>query len=193
MSNFGTWLFAGVGVALGTAVPSIVSSVLTWLRTAWARLVERMQPSERYNSLNLATWAVEAVGKRENPDDPVVLSVKGGSARDLEQSIRRTGFIAEPLTREQREAVQAAARDYGGTGPGYWRRYLPEWTRRELLLARLLMVSHGSERCMIYGGTTDDRNWVVVCARPRWHRGAHGWERFGVGTIRAEDPGPPGD
>jgi len=190
VNTFVTWLFAGVGVAVGSAAPSFVSSALSWIRRVGARLVNRLQPTERYNSLHLTTWAVEVTGRRENPDDPVVLKLEGDRGRSLVQSIRRTGLIAEPLTNEQRQAVQAATRDYGPAGPGYWRRHLPEWTRRELLLARLFAVSRGTERCMVFGGTID-ANWLAVCDRPRWHRGAHRWQRFSVGTLTAQDPGPP--
>ena len=191
MNTFVTWLFAGVGVALGSAAPSFVSSALSWMRKIRARLVDRLQPTEHYNSLHLKTWAIEVVRPRENPDDPVVLKVEGGRGTDLVQSIRQTGLIAEPLTNVQRQAVQAATRDYGSAGPGYWRRHLPEWTRRELLLARLFVVSRGTERCMVFGGTIPDTTWVAVCERPRWHRGAHRWQRFSVGTLTAQDPGPP--
>jgi hypothetical protein len=62
-------LFAGIGVAPGFAVPSFVSNALSWLRKAGSGLVERLQPAERYNSLDLATWAVEVAVKRENSDD----------------------------------------------------------------------------------------------------------------------------
>ncbi len=191
MNTFVTWLFAGVGVALGSAVPSFVSSALSWMRNVGARLVERLEPKERYNSLHLATWAVEVIGRRENPDDPVVLKVEGNRGTDLVRSIKQTGLIAEPLTNEQLQAVQAAMRDYGPAGSGYWRRHLPEWTRRELLLARLFAVSRGTERCMVFGGMIPDTPWVAVCDRPRWHRGAHRWQRFSVGTLTAKDPGPP--
>lgn len=191
MNTFVTWLFAGVGVALGSAVPSFVSSGLSWMRKVGAWLVDRVQPTERYNSLHLATWAVEVVGVRENPDDPVVLKVEGNRATALEQRIRQTGLIADPLTNEQQQAVRAATRDYGPAGSGYWRRHLPEWTRRELLLARLFAVSRGTERCMVFGGTISDTTLVAVCDRPRWHRGAHRWQRFSVGTLTAQDPGPP--
>ncbi len=191
MNTFVTWFFAGVGVALGSAAPSFVSSALSWMRKVWARLVDRLEPTERYNSLHLTTWAVEVIGRRKNPDDPVVLKVEGSRGTDLVQSIRQTGLIAEPLTNKQRQAVQAAIRDYGPAGPGYWRRHLPEWTRRELLLARLFAVSRGTERCMVFGGTIPNTIWVAVCDRPRWHRGAHRWQRFSVGTLTAQDPGPP--
>jgi hypothetical protein len=40
-------------------------------------MVERLQPAERYNSPHLATWNVEVIGKREDPEDPVTLNVKG--------------------------------------------------------------------------------------------------------------------
>jgi hypothetical protein len=191
VSTFVTWIFAGAGVALGSAAPSFVSSTLSWTRKAGARLVDRLQPTERYNSLHLATWAVEVIGPRENPDDPVVLKVEGSRGTNLVQSIRQTGLIAEPLTKEQRQAVQAAIGDYGSAGSGYWRRHLPEWTRRELLLARLFAVSRGTERCMVFGGVIPGMTWVAVCDRPRWHRGAHRWQRFSVGTLTAKDPGPP--
>jgi hypothetical protein len=151
-----------------------------------------MQPAERYNSLRLVNWAVEVTGKRGDPDDPVILKVKSGNASSLVESIRQTGLIAEPLTSEQMQAVHAATRDYGPGGPGWWRRQLPEWTRRELVLGRLLAISEGSERCMVYGGTIDP-NFAAVCARPRWHRGAHEWQRFSVGTLTAKDPGPSDD
>jgi hypothetical protein len=178
VSNFGSWVFAGIGVAVGTAVPTIVTTVLGWLRQAWSWLTTRIEPAERYNSLlGLTSWSVEVVGKRENPDDPVILDARGRGT-DLEASIRRTGTIAEPLTREQREAVIAARQDYGPSGSGYWRRHPPEWTRRELILARLFAVGQGTERCMVYGGMVPGGNWVVVCGAPRWHRGAHRWERF---------------
>lgn len=190
MSNFTTWLFAGIGVAAGSAMPSFAATGWSWLRRTGAWLVDRIEPAERYNSLHLATWAVEVVRRREDPDDPVVLKVEGHRAASLEQSIRQTGLVAKPLTRDQQQAVQAATRDYGPGGPGYWRRKLPEWTRRELLLARLLAISHGTERCMVYGGKIPDSTWVAVCTRPRWHRGAHCWERFSVGTLTAKDPGP---
>lgn len=156
MNTFVTWLFAGFGVALGSAAPSFVSSALSWTRKVRARLVDRLEPTERYNSLHLTTWAVEVIGRRENPDDPVVLKVEGSRGTDLVQSIRQTGLIAEPLTNEQRQAVLAAMRDYGPAGPGYWRRHLPEWTKRELLLARLFAVNRGTERCMVFGGTIPD-------------------------------------
>jgi hypothetical protein len=190
MNTFGTWLFAGIGVAVGTAVPTIVTSAVGWLRKASAWLVSVLEPAEHYNSLHLTTWLVEVVGQRENPDDPVVLKVEGDRGRSLVESIQQTGCIAEPLNRAQQQAVQAATRDYGPTGPGYWRRRPPEWTRRELMLARLFGLSRGTERCMIFGGTIPDSTWVAVCTRPRWHRGAHGWERFSVGTLTARDPGP---
>jgi hypothetical protein len=193
LNSFVTWLFAGIGVAVGSAVPTLVTTTLGWLRRAWAWLIDRMQPAEHYNSLRLTTWAVEVVGRRENPEDPVVLNVKGDRGRELVQSITKTGMVAEPLTTQQRRTVQAAGRDYGPSGPGYWRRHLPEWTRRELILARLFAVSRATERCMVYGGTVPDSIWVVVCNRPRWHRGAHRWDRFSVGTLVAEDPGPPAD
>jgi hypothetical protein len=193
VNTFVTWLFAGAGVALGSAAPSFVSSALSWIRKVGARLVDRLEPAQRYNSLHLTTWAVEVIGQRENPDDPVVLKVEGDRGTDLARSIRQTGVIAKPLTHEQRQAVQAAMRDYGPAGSGYWRRRLPEWTRRELLLARLFAVSRGTERCMVYGGTVPDTTWVAVCGRPRWHRGAHHWQRFSVGTLTAQDPGPPDD
>jgi hypothetical protein len=193
VNTFVTWLFAGTGVALGAALPALVARAWGLVRTAGARLVQRLQPAERYNSLHLANWAVEVMGQRAGPDDPVVLKVNGGMAHGLVQSIRRTGLIAEPLTSEQQQAVHAATRDYGPGGPGYWRRHLPEWTRRELVLARLLAVGGGSERCMVYGGTIPNSIWVVVCARPRWHRGAHLWQRFSTGTLTAQDPGPPDD
>jgi hypothetical protein len=162
-----------------------------WLRRAGGWLVDKLQPAEHYNSLNLATYAVEVVGKRQNPDNPVTLKVETDRARSLVQSIKQTGLVSEPLTPEQRQAVMAATRDYGPAGAGYWRRHLPEWTRRELMLARLLALDRGTERCMVYGGTVPDSIWVVVCNRPRWHRGAHQWGRFSVGTLTAEDPGPP--
>lgn len=190
VNTFATWLFAGFGVAVGSAAPSFVSSALSWMRRGGTRLIDLLQPKERYNSLHLTTWAVEVMGQRENPDDPVVLKVEGSRATAFEQSIRQTGLIAEPLTSEQRQAVQAAMRDYGPAGPGYWRRHLPEWTRRELLLARFFAVSRGTERCMVFGGMIPDTTWVAVCLRPRWHRGAHRWERFSVGTLTAQDPGP---
>jgi len=136
------------------------------MRKVWTRLIDRFQPIERYNSLHFTTWAVEVIGQRENPDDPVVLKVEGSRGTSLVQSIRQTGLIAKPLTNEQRQAVQAATRDYGPAGPGYWRRHLPEWTRRELLLARLFAVSRGTERCMIFCGTIPDTTWVAVCDRP---------------------------
>ncbi|HVB42017.1 MAG TPA: hypothetical protein VNF47_04840 [Streptosporangiaceae bacterium] len=192
MSTFGTWLFAGLGVAVGTALPSWVGSGWSRLGQAMTSLVQRLQPAERYNSLNLASWAVEVAVIRENPDDPVVLKVEGGRATSLEQSIRQTGLVAESLTVEQRLALNAATRDYGRGGPGYWRRHPPEWTRRELLLARLFALSQGTERCMVYGGTIPDTTWVAVCCAPRWHRGAHRWQRFSVGTLTADDPGPRG-
>jgi hypothetical protein len=107
------------------------------MRKVGARLVDWLEPKERYNSLHLRTWAVEVIGRRENPDDPVVLKVEGSRGTNLVQSVKQTGLIAEPLTNEQRQEVQAAMRDYGPAGSGYWRRHLPEWTRRELLLARL--------------------------------------------------------
>jgi hypothetical protein len=138
-------------------------------------------------------WAVEVVGKRENPDDPVVLKVSGDRGRSLVQSIKETGVIAKPLTDEQMQAVHAATRDYGPGGPGYWRRHPPEWTRRELVLGRLLALDGGRERCMVYGGTVPDSTWVAVCGRPRWHRGAHLWQRFSTGTLTARDPGPPNE
>jgi hypothetical protein len=191
VSTFVTWIFAGAGVAVGSAAPSLVSSTLSWTRKAGARLINRLEPAERYNSLNLADWAVEVIGPRENPDDPVVLKVKGSRGTSLEQSIRQTGLVAEPLTKEQLQAVQAARRDYGPSGPGWWRRHPPEWTKRELLLARLFAISRGTERCMVFGGTIQDSIWVAVCPRPRWHRGAHRWERFSAGTLTAPDPGPP--
>jgi len=191
MNTFVTWLFAGVGVALGSAAPTLVSSVLSWMRKVGSGLIDRMQPKERYNSLHLATWAVEVIGPREDPDDPVVLKVEGNRGTDLVQSIRQTGLIAEPLTNEQQQALQAATRDYGPAGPGYWRRHLPEWTRRELALARLFAVSRGTERCMVFGGMIPETIWAAVCDRPRWHRGAHRWQRFSVGTLTAQDPGPP--
>lgn len=191
MNTFGTWLFAGLGVAVGTALPSWVGSGWSWLGQAGARLVQRLQPAERYNSLGLATWAVEVAVKRENPDDPVVLKVEGNRATALERSIRQKGVVAEPLSDEQRLAVNAATRDYGPGGAGYWRRHPPEWTRRELRLARLFALSQGTERCMVYGGMTEDSAWAVVCGAPRWHRGAHRWQRFSVGTLTAPDPGPP--
>jgi len=72
MTTFGTWLFAGVGVAVGSAAPSLVSRGLSWLRTAVSRLADRMQPAERYNSLHLENWKVEVINQRENPDDPVI-------------------------------------------------------------------------------------------------------------------------
>lgn len=172
-------------------MPTIVSTVLSWLRSAWSWLAGLIQPAEHYNSLHQATWAVEVIGQRDKPDDPVVLTVKGGDAHSLEQSVKRTGYIAEPLTREQQDAVIAAGRDYGPSGSGYWRRRLPEWTRRELLLARLFALQHGTERCLVYGGAVPGGNWVVVCGAPRWHRGAHRWERFSVGTLTLPDPGPP--
>lgn len=193
MNTFGTWLFAGLGVALGSAAPSFVSSALSWMRKVGARLVDWLEPKERYNSLHLRTWAVEVIGRRENPDDPVVLKVEGSRGTNLVQSVKQTGVLAEPLTDEQRKAVQAATRDYGPAGSGYWRRHLPEWTRRELLLARLFAVSRGTERCMIFGGTIPDTTWVAVCDRPRWHRGAHRWQRFSLGTLTVQDPGPPDD
>lgn len=65
MSTFVTWLFAGIGVALGSAVPSLVSRVLSWTRRAGGWLVDLIQPAERYNSLNLANWEVEVMGQRE--------------------------------------------------------------------------------------------------------------------------------
>jgi hypothetical protein len=191
VNNFVTWLFAGVGVALGSAVPSLFSSMLSWLRRFEERLAERMQPAEHYNSLHLANWEVEVINARENPDDPVVLKVRGDRGTSLVNSVKRTGLVAEPLTSEQQKAMQAATRDYGPSGPGYWRRHAPEWTRRELLMARLLAVSRGTERCMIYGGTIEDTHWVAICNRPRWHRGAHVYERFSSATLTADDPGPP--
>lgn len=130
MKTFVTWLFAGTGVALGAALPALVARGWGLLRTAGARLVERLQPAEHYDSLHLATWAVEVAGQRGDPDDPVVLKVEGSRGASLERSIRRTGMIAEPLTSEQMQAVHAATRDYGPGGPGYRRRYPPEWTRR---------------------------------------------------------------
>ncbi len=193
MSTFVTWLFAGVGVALGSAMPSLVSRVLSWARTAGAWLGDLMQPTERYNSLNLANWEVEVMGQRENPGDPVVLRVKGDRGRSLVDSIKRTGLVEEPLTKQQQRAVQAAKRDYGPSGPGYWRRHPPEWTKRELLLARLFAVNRGTERCMVYGGTIAGTHWVAICNRPRWHRGAHSYERFSSGTLSAQDPGPGDD
>jgi hypothetical protein len=193
VSTFVTWLFAGTGVALGAALPALVARAWGLVKTAWARLVSRLQPTERYNSLHLVNWAVEVIGKREKPNDPVVLKVSGDRARSLVQSIRQTGLVAEPLTNEQMLAVHAATRDYGPSGPGYWRRHPPEWTRRELVLARLFAVDGGSERCMVCGGTVPGSTWVVVCARPRWHRGAHLWQRFSTGTLTAQDPGPPDD
>ena len=191
MHTFITWVFAGVGVALGSAVPSFVASALSWMRNVGARLVDRLQPKERYNSLHLTTWAVDVVGHRENPDDPVVLKVEGSRGTNLVQSIAQTGLIAQPLTDEQVRAVQAAMGDYGPAGSGYWRRHLPEWTRRELLLARVFGVSRGTERCMVFGGMVPDTPWAAVCDRPRWHRGAHRWQRFSTGTLTAQDPGPP--
>ncbi len=193
MNTFATWLFAGTGVALGAALPTLVARAWGLVRTAWTRLVQRLQPAERYNSLHLTTWAVEVIGQRGDPDDPVVLKVEGSRGTSLVQSIRQTGFIAEPLTSEQQQAVHAATRDYGPVGPGYWRRHPPEWTRRELALARLLAVGDGSERCMVYGGTIPNTIWVAVCVRPRWHRGAHLWRRFSTGTLTAQDPGPHDD
>jgi len=178
---------------LGAALPALVVRGWGLVRTAGARLVQRLQPAERYNSLHLANWAVEVIGQRDDPDDPVVLKVSGGRGYSLVQSIRRTGLVEEPLTREQQQAVQAATRDYGPSGSGYWRRHAPEWTRRELVLARILAVSDGTERCMVYGGTIPDSTWVAVCVRPRWHRGAHLWERFSTSTLTAQDPGPPGN
>ena len=193
MKTFVTWLFAGTGVALGAALPALVARGWGLLRSAWARLVQRLQPAEHYNSIHLANWAVEVIGQRADPDDPVVLKVSGGRGYSLVQSIKRTGLVEEPLTGEQQQAVHAAIRDYGPGGPGYWRRHLPEWTRRELVLARLLTVGGGSERCIVYGGTIQDSTWVAVCARPCWHRGAHLWQRFSTGTLTAQDPGPPDD
>jgi hypothetical protein len=193
MSTFTTWLFAGTGVALGAALPALVARGWGLVRTAGARLVQRLQPAERYDSLGLANWAVGVIGQRDDPDDPVVLKVSGGRGYSLVQSIKRTGLVEEPLTREQQQAVQAATRDYGPGGPGYWRRHLPEWTRRELVLARLFLLDNGSERCMVYGGTIPNSTWVAVCARPRWHRGAHLWQRFSTGTLTAQDPGPSDD
>jgi hypothetical protein len=193
VNSFTTWLFAGLGVAVGSAMPTLITTVLGWLRRARAWLADRLQPAGHYNSLHLATWEVELVGKRENPDDPVVPDVRGSRGTSLAQHISQTGVVAEPLTSEQRQAVLAAMKDYGPGGPGYWRRNPPEWTRRELVLARLFAVSHGTERCMVYGGTVPDSTWAAVCNRPRWHRGAHRWERFSVGTLTAKDPGPPGD
>jgi len=191
VNTFVTWLFAGVGVALGSAVPSLFSNVFSWLRQAGGRLAERMQPAEHYDSLNLANWEVEVINRREHPDDPVVLKVKGDRGTSLVNSIKRTGLVAEPLTSEQHKAMQAAGRDYGPSGPGYWRRHLPEWTRRELVLARGFAISRGTERCMVYGGTIAGTHWVVVCNRPRWHRGAHSYERFSSATLTADDPGSP--
>jgi hypothetical protein len=193
VNTFVTWLFAGLGVAVGTAMPSVAATWWGWLRRAGAWMVDRMQPTEHYNSLQLATWKVEVVKRREDPDDPVVLKVEGNRGTSLEQSVKRTGLVAEPLTSEQLQAVQAATRGYGSTGPGYWRRHLPQWTRRERLLARLFGVSRGTERCFVYGGTVPDSPWVVVCNRPRWHRGAHRWERFSTGTLTVQDRGPPTD
>jgi hypothetical protein len=193
VNNFGTWLFAGTGVALGSALPALIARGWRWLRMTTSALAARLQPSEHYNSLHLASWAVEVIGQREHPDDPVVLNVEGQRGRSLVQSIQQTGTVAEPLTAEQRQALNAATRDYGPGGAGYWRRHPPEWTRRELLLARLFAVGLGTERCMIYGGTIPDSTWVAVCGRPRFHRGAHGWQRFSVGTLTARDPGPPGE
>ncbi len=190
MNNFVTWLFAGVGVAVGTAMPTAFATVWGWLRRAGAWLVGRMQPAEHYNSLHIPSWKVEVVGQRENPDDPVVLKVQGNRGTNFEQHIRQNGVVAQPLTNEQIQAVHAATRDYGSAGPGYWRRHPPEWTRRELILARLFALNGGTERCMVYGGTVPNSTWVVVCKRPRWHRGAHRWDRFSVGTLTAEDPGP---
>jgi hypothetical protein len=190
LSTFGTWLFAGIGVAVGSVVPGLVARGLSWLRAAGARLSYRMQPAERYNSVHLANWEVAVVGQRENPGDPVVLKVKGDRGTSLVNSIKQTGLIAEPLTAEQQKAMQAATRDYGPSGAGYWRRHAPEWTRRELVLARLFAVGLGTERCMVYGGTITDSHWVAVCKRPRWHRGAHAYERFSNATLTAQDPGP---
>jgi hypothetical protein len=172
-------------------MPSVIGTWWRGLRRAGAWLANRVQPAEHYNSLHLATWRVEVVKTREDPDDPVVLKVEGNRGTSFEQHIRQNGAVAEPLTDEQLQAVHAATRDYGPGGPGYWRRHLPEWTRRELLLARLFAVGSGTERCMVYGGTIPDTTWVAVCKRPRWHRGGHRFERFSVGTLTAEDPGPP--
>lgn len=190
MNTFVTWLFAGVGVALGSAVPSLFSNVLSWLRRVGTRLADWMQPAMRYNSLNLTNWKVEVINQRENPDDPVILQVQGDRGRSLVNSIKLTGLVEEPLSSDQQQAVQAAMRDYGPSGPGYWRRHPPEWTRRELLLARLFAVDRGTERCSVYGGVIEDTTWVAVCKRPRWHRGAHAYERFSTGTLTARDPGP---
>ncbi len=106
MSTFVTWLFAGIGVALGSAAPSFVSSALSWIRKVGARLVDRLQPTEHYNSLHLTTWAVEVIGRRENPDDPVVLKVEGDRGRDLVQSIRQTGLIGLFEVNRDRVAVR---------------------------------------------------------------------------------------
>jgi hypothetical protein len=116
VNTFVTWLFAGTGVALGAALPALVARGWGLLGTAGTWLVERLQPAEHYNSLHLATWAVEVVGQRGDPDDPVVLKVEGSRRTSLVQSIRRTGVVAEPLTSEQRQAVLAATRDYGPNG-----------------------------------------------------------------------------
>lgn len=88
VNTFVTWIFAGVGVALGAAVPTLFSNVLTWIRRLGASIFERLQPAERYNDLQIASWAVEVIGKRENPDDPVVLQVEGSRGSSLVQSIR---------------------------------------------------------------------------------------------------------
>jgi hypothetical protein len=190
VNTFGTWLFAGLGVAVGTALPAWVGSAWSRLGQAVTSLVQRLQPTERYNSLGLASWAVQVAVIRDKPDDPVVLKVEGNRATSLEGSVRRTGMVAEPLTEDQRLALMAATRDYGPGGAGYWRRHPPGWTRRELRLARLFVLSRGTERCMVYGGTITGTSWVAVCCAPRWHRGAHRWQRFSVGTLTAPDPGP---
>lgn len=111
MNSFITWLFAGIGVALGAAVPTLFSNVLSGLRRIGASLVDRLQPAERYNDLHIPSWAVE-----------VVLKVDGGRGYSLVQSIRETGLVAEPLTSDQQDALHAATRDYGPGGPGYRRR-----------------------------------------------------------------------
>jgi hypothetical protein len=118
---------------------------------------------------------------------------RGGRGTSLAQSIRQHGTVSEPLTREQQRAVLAASADYGPSGSGYWRRHPPEWTKRELELARVFLLGNGSERCQVYGGKIENSNWVAVCARPRWHRGAHKWQRFPEGTLVAKDRGPPND
>jgi hypothetical protein len=99
--------------------------------------------------------------------------------------------IGEKPEADPQAAVRRAACRRSCNSPWGWRACRSGL--RELPLARLFAVRSGAERCMVFGGMTPDTTWVAVCTRPRWHRAAHRWERFSVGTLTTQDPGPPPD